>query len=178
MATNPEKEIIAFKEGAVYFDVDYDSLKNKQMYKHENTLNTGLWYFRKYDKEILIFTDQIAGIEYLFTVIPKNSNITVYYYDINASLASEYIKSIYSGTNVKFKKILFKPSQNVPYKTHKGKSIPYSTIVLAGHDTVIFDRKGLGLKKSPDGCEQVYRVKDKYIFQDIRSKFDKLLYNK
>ena len=61
------------------------------------------------------------------------------------------------------------------YKTRLGKEIPYATIVLASDDTIIFDKKYLGLKKDISGDRSVYRVKDKTIFKRIKEQFDHLL---
>ena len=171
---NPDWELQARKEGALYFDEDYDSLTYKDKYKHEMYLNTGFWWFRKYRKEILIFTDQIADTEYLFSVINKETIATIYYHSVSRFLNFDELLLHYSGTKVVFKQIGFIPSSSVQYKTCKGKIIPYATIVLASNDTIIFDKKMLGLKKDSTGDRQVYRIKDKGIYQSIRSQFESL----
>lgn len=140
-------------------------------------LNTGFWWFRKYNKEILIFKDQIASTDYLYTVITKNIEATIYYYNVSSYLNFDEILKYYVNTKVILKKIAFKPSKNVQHKTRKGKMVLYSTIILTGDDTIIFDIKQLGLKKDSKGDKQVYRVKDRGIYHDIRKQFDTLLTN-
>lgn len=41
MSMNPKWELQAKKEGALYFDEDFDSLQDKNKYKHKMYLNTG-----------------------------------------------------------------------------------------------------------------------------------------
>lgn len=172
---NPDWELQARKEGALYFDEDYDSLLNKDKYKHEMYLNTGFWWFRKNKKEILVFTDKIADTEYLYNVITKDTIATIYYHSVSRFINLNELLLYYSETKVVFRQIGFLPSDSVQYRTVKGKVIPYATLVLASNDTIIFDKKQLGLKKDSAGDRRVYRIKDKTIYENIRIQFETLL---
>lgn len=168
---NKEWEIQARKEGATYFDENYDALKNKDKFKHEKYLNTSFWWFRKYKKQLLIFTDMIASEDYLSDVLTKETIATVYYYEVAPYLQFDRILSFYKNTSVEFRRIDFVPSQIKVFKTRLGKEIQYSTIVLAGENTIIFDKKYLGLKKDKNGDRQVYRIKDTKIHDEILGRF-------
>lgn len=76
-------------------------------------------WFRKYNKEFLIFTDRIASTDYLYTVITKKAEATIYYYNVSPYLNFDEVLKYYANTKVVLKKIAFKQSENVQYKTRK-----------------------------------------------------------
>ena len=170
-------EIEMYQEGATYFDEDFECLKNKKAYKHEQLLNTGIWWFRNNQKFISIFTNVLASEDYLYDVLKKDTIATVYYNKLAYGLDLDRVIANYNNGGVVFKKINFVPSDEMIYKTRLGKEIPYATIVLASDDTIIFDKKYLGLKKDISGDRSVYRVKDKIIFKRMKEQFDHLLSN-
>ena len=169
---NEEWELQARKEGAEYFDEDFTSLSDKNKYKHEMYLNTGFWWFRSHKKQILIFTSNIASTEYLYDVIKEGTNAKIFYNKISDTINFEELKEYYKDSDISFIKIDYIPEKKVPFYTKKGKRIPYSTLVLAGDNTIIFDNKELGLKRDAHGDKRVYRIKDKDIFKEIFEKFE------
>lgn len=167
---NEEWELNARKEGYDYFDEPFDGKMKSNKYKHEMYLNTGFWWFRKNKKEIIVFTDKIADIEYLYTVFTKETHAMIYYCDISQFVDMADVLNHYKGSSIEFIKINFDPDESVSFLTRHGKRIHFKTLVLASDDTVIFDMKSLGLKKGEHGNRQVYRIKDKNIHSQIKSR--------
>ena len=165
-------ELYARKEGARYFDEDFYSLDDWNKYKHEMVLNTALWWFRAHKKRILIFTSNIASTDYLFDVIKAGTTAKIYYANIPETINLEMLKDYYKDSEISFTRIDFIPENKVPYFTKKGRRIPYSTLVLASDDTIIFDKKELGLRWDVNGDRGVYRIKDKEIFKELFDKFN------
>ena len=167
MANNPEWEIEAFKEGAIYFDEDPD--KNNGKYKHTMFTNTALWWFRKNKKPIRIFTRRLADIDYLYDLVHKDTiNTVIYYNSISPLLDIEEIKQHYADGDVKFVKIDFDPNEVVSFKTRGGKAVNFETLFLANDNTILFDTKELGAKKELNGNRRIYRIKGKTEFNQIK----------
>lgn len=170
---NKEWEMNARKEGYEYFDEPFDGSMKSNKYKHERYLNTAIWWFRKNKKRILVYTDMIADVEYLYTVFTKDIEAIIYYKNISENIDFSNVKKHYAKSKLQFIQIDYNPSEKAPFVTSRGKIIEYSTIVLAGNDTIIFDRKRLGLIKDEYGDRQVYRVKDRNAFKMIFEAFQK-----
>ena len=173
MATNPEWETQAYKEGALYFDEDPDTIHDRSKYKHTMYTNTALWWFRKHQKPIRIFTKRLISTNYLFDLIRMDTVDTIIYYQsISNKVDIEQIKLHYAQGDVKLIPISFDPEAMVSFKTTKGKLIPFETIFLAGDDTLIFDQKALGAKKEACGNRRAYRIKDKAEFDLVKRRLD------
>lgn len=167
---NEEWELNARKEGYEYFDEPFDGNMKSNKYKHEMYLNTGFWWFRKNKKEIIVFTDKIADTEYLYTVFTKETCATIYFRHVSQHIDLADILKHYDGSEIKFIKIDFNPDESASFSTKHGKRIHFKTIVFANDDTVILDRKSLGLKKDENGDRKVYRIKDKNIHSQIKKR--------
>ena len=98
-------EIEMYQEGATYFDEDFECLKNKKAYKHEQLLNTGIWWFRNNQKSISIFTNVLASEDYLYDVLKKDTIATVYYNKLAYGLDLDRVIANYNNGGVVFKKI-------------------------------------------------------------------------
>ena len=126
---NREEEY--YIRGAQYFGENYIKLKNKEQYKEEHFLNTGLWIFRK-KHNIKIFTSCISKVDYLHKVIKAPlHNVEIYYYASNVWISELEIH--YKNSNVKFIRLSKDPL--IEFK--------HSTVVFASNDTIIFDKKEL-----------------------------------
>ena len=154
-----KNEIKEFMRGAEYFQKDYLKLKNKEQFKEEQYLNTGLWYFVK-KENIYIFTSCIASTDYLFRIIhPPIYHVEIYYYETRVDM--NVLKKQYTNSNVNFIKLKKNPRNEFSNETRT-----HNTIVFAGDDTVIFDSKMLGLyHNSNNKITNVYRDKYKIDYQ-------------
>ena len=170
-----EWEINARKEGYEYFDETFGGLMSNNKFKREMYLNTGFWWFRRNKKRIYVFTSEIGGTDYLYTVFTKETEAKIFYKSIAPFINFEEITNHYNNTKVEFVKINFEPQEVAPIYTCKNKKISYTTIVLADNDTVILDKKSLGTKKDSYGDRRVYRVKDVDFFDNINNSFIKHL---
>lgn len=148
-----------FMNGAKYFGKEYNTLTNKEQYKEERMLNTGLMNFRE-KKPIIIYTKCIASTEYLYRVFPEHRNlhdVRIYYMETKVKI--ETLNDHYQNNNISFHKINFNPKDIVDV----------NTIVFASDDTVIYDDKLLGLVGK--GKERlVYRNKSKSDFSLVLEK--------
>ncbi len=149
---NDEK---AFSEGAKYFNKVFASLSNKRQYKEEYYLNTGLSMLRK-RRKILIFTSCIRKTDYLFKVITEDVyDVVIYYFRTMVKIKD--LESHYLNANVQFIKI-----RKNPHDEFSNQRYNHNTIVFAGDDTIIFDKKELGYEGSDyENNRKVYRDKSK-----------------
>ena len=158
-----KKEEEYYIKGAQYFGEDYEKLKNKEQYKEEHYLNTGLWKFRKTCK-IKVFTSCISKVDYLYKVIKEPLyDVEIYYYTCNVSINE--LDKYYKNSNVKFIKLSKDPL--IEFK--------HCTVVFASNDTIIFDKKELGEEKLPNGERCVYRDKSQGHFDLYFSRAKKLI---
>lgn len=158
---NREEEY--YIRGAQYFGENYIKLKNKEQYKEEHFLNTGLWIFRK-KHNIKIFTSCISKVDYLYKVIKEPlHNVEIYYYASNVCISE--LETYYKNSNVKFIKLSKDPL--IEFK--------HCTVVFASNDTIIFDKKELGEEKLPNGEKCVYRDNSQAHFDLYFSRATKLI---
>ena len=172
---NKEWEKEARQKGFEYFGEDFLSSTEKDKYKRERYLNTALWWFRNNNKKIIVFTNVISDIFYLYKVFTKECNATIFFRTISPLIRFEDILKYFKDTQVSFRPITFIPNEEAPFYTKQEQRIPYSTIILAGDNTIIFDKKQLGLYRDNNGNTEVYRIKDRSIYQKVKKQFIKLL---